>query len=102
MIKSLHNLTVATAGILISLGTMELLAHEEGDFILRVGAAHVSPNDDSSNVLGTDDGVTVGAAHRNDVCGVQAATGLGVDLEQSHELRRNIVFSVDVNRFLPR
>jgi len=66
MIKSLHTLTVATAGMFISLGAMELLAHEEGDFILRVGAAHVSPNDDSSNVLGTDDGVTV-----------DSSTGLG-------------------------
>ena len=43
-----------------------LYAHKEGDFILRAGIAHVSPNDDSSNVLSTDDGV-----------GVDSDTGIG-------------------------
>lgn len=66
MIQSYKNLTVAAVGVVLSLGSMELFAHEEGDFILRVGAAHVSPNDESSNVLSTDDGVTV-----------ESTTGLG-------------------------
>lgn len=66
MIQWSKKFTVLAVGSILSLGAMEAIAHKEGDFILRVGAAHVSPNDDSSNVLGTDDGVTV-----------DSATGLG-------------------------
>lgn len=66
MVQLNKNLTAITVGTLLSLGAMEAVAHKEGDFILRVGAAHVNPNDDSSNVLSTDDGVTV-----------DSATGLG-------------------------
>ncbi len=46
--------------------TTQAANYQEGDFILRVGIAHVSPNDDSSNVLSETDGV-----------GVDSAIGLG-------------------------
>lgn len=46
---------------ILSVASMGLQAHQEGDFILRVGAAHVSPNDSSSNVLSATDGVAVGS-----------------------------------------
>lgn len=50
----------------LSMAAFGASAHEEGDFIVRAGVAHISPNDDSSNVLSTTDGV-----------GVESATGLG-------------------------
>ncbi|NVJ67117.1 MAG: outer membrane beta-barrel protein [Gammaproteobacteria bacterium] len=50
----------------LGMASTAISAHQEGDFILRVGAAHISPNDDSSNVLTNNDGVSV-----------DSATGLG-------------------------
>lgn len=59
-------LTIIAIATIIGASSLPVHSHEEGDFIFRLGAAHVSPNDDSSNVLSTDDGVTV-----------DSATGLG-------------------------
>lgn len=66
MKQLIKSATAVAVGAVLSLTAVDALAHKEGDFILRVGAAHVSPNDDSSNVLGANDGVTV-----------DSATGLG-------------------------
>ncbi|AOE49395.1 OmpW family protein [Kangiella sediminilitoris] len=66
MVNMKKSLTALVVGVALAAGSIQALAHKEGDFILRVGAAHVNPNDESSNVLGTDDGVTV-----------DSATGLG-------------------------
>ncbi|MGM0563271.1 MAG: OmpW/AlkL family protein [Pseudomonadota bacterium] len=60
MTSFLKTATAVAIGASLSLSATNAFA-QEGDFILRVGAAHVSPNDDSSNVLGTDDGVSVDA-----------------------------------------
>lgn len=37
------------------------LAHSEGDIIVRAGAAYVSPNDSSDNILGSSDELEVGS-----------------------------------------
>jgi outer membrane protein len=45
--------TVCGIAVLSALMSANVLAHSEGDFIVRVGAATVSPNDSSGDVLDT-------------------------------------------------
>ncbi|WP_251359309.1 OmpW family protein [Kangiella sp. TOML190] len=62
MKHSLKVVATAVVGSLAINGLVQAAGHQEGDFILRVGAAYVSPNDDSSNVLSDNDGVEVDGA----------------------------------------
>ncbi len=65
--KNLLKTSVALAvGSILSISAVEAAGHKEGDFILRVGAAHISPNDDSADLLVP-----------NGKVGVDSATGLG-------------------------
>ncbi|MEZ8609715.1 outer membrane protein OmpW [Vibrio sp. 10N.239.311.G01] len=45
--------TVCGIAVIAALMSTNVLAHKEGDFIIRVGAAMVSPNDSSGDVLET-------------------------------------------------
>ncbi len=45
--------TVCGIAVLSALMSANVLAHSEGDFIVRAGAAIVSPNDSSGDVLGS-------------------------------------------------
>jgi outer membrane protein len=64
--------------VLAALGSVGVAqAYEKGDFIARAGIAWVAPNDDSGNVLGADDGVTVDDA-------------VGVGLTGSYFFSKNI------------
>ncbi|MEZ9056727.1 outer membrane protein OmpW [Vibrio pelagius] len=47
--------TVCGIAVLSALMSANVLAHSEGDFIVRAGAAIVSPNDSSGDVLGSSD-----------------------------------------------
>lgn len=62
MKQLIKSATAVAVGAVLSLTAVDAFAHKEGDFILRVGAAQVSPNDDSSTVLGANDGVSVDSA----------------------------------------
>ncbi|NVK22361.1 MAG: outer membrane beta-barrel protein [Kangiellaceae bacterium] len=65
--KNILKTTLALAvGSVLSINAVEAAGHKEGDFILRVGAAHISPNDDSSSLLTANGKVSV-----------DSATGLG-------------------------
>ncbi|MFA0048850.1 outer membrane protein OmpW [Vibrio sp. 10N.261.51.F11] len=44
--------TVCGIAVIAALMSTNVLAHKEGDFIIRAGAAMVSPNDSSGDVLG--------------------------------------------------
>lgn len=58
----LKTTAVAVLGVLSTFNLVDAAGHKEGDFILRAGVAHISPNDDSSNVLSATDGVSVDSA----------------------------------------
>ncbi len=45
--------TVCGIAVIAALMSTNVLAHKEGDFIIRAGAATVSPNDSSGDVLDT-------------------------------------------------
>ncbi|MFS1429506.1 OmpW family outer membrane protein, partial [Vibrio splendidus] len=47
--------TVCGIAVIAALMSTNVLAHKEGDFIIRAGAATVSPNDSSGAVLNNPD-----------------------------------------------
>ena len=47
--------TVCGIAVIAALMSTNVLAHKEGDFIIRAGAATVSPNDSSDAVLNNPD-----------------------------------------------
>ncbi|NRG05984.1 outer membrane beta-barrel protein, partial [Vibrio coralliilyticus] len=46
--------TVCGLAVVAALVSGNVLAHQEGDFIVRAGLAMVSPNDSSDKILGSD------------------------------------------------
>ncbi|BBM66135.1 outer membrane protein OmpW [Vibrio alfacsensis] len=51
--------TICSLAVVAALVSPSVFAHSEGDFILRVGAASVVPNDSSDKILGTQDELEV-------------------------------------------
>lgn len=46
----MHKTTLVAAALALSLTAPSAIAHQPGDFVLRLGAAHVAPNESSSQI----------------------------------------------------
>ncbi len=62
MIFKLRIISIFFIGLAMFSGILNAAEHKEGDFIFRVGAAFIEPNDSSSNVLSANDGISVDSA----------------------------------------
>ncbi|WP_407833522.1 outer membrane protein OmpW [Vibrio rotiferianus] len=51
--------TICSLAVVAALVSPQVLAHKEGDFVLRVGAASVVPNDGSDKILGSQEELKV-------------------------------------------
>ncbi|MGR4991751.1 outer membrane protein OmpW [Vibrio rotiferianus] len=51
--------TICSLAVVAALVSPQVLAHKEGDFVLRVGAASVVPNDSSDKILGSQEELKV-------------------------------------------
>lgn len=51
--------TICSLAMVAALVSPQVLAHKEGDFVLRVGAASVVPNDSSDKILGSQEELKV-------------------------------------------
>ncbi|MGR5132478.1 outer membrane protein OmpW [Vibrio alfacsensis] len=51
--------TICSLAVVAALVSPQVLAHKEGDFVLRIGAASVVPNDSSDKILGTQEELEV-------------------------------------------
>ena len=51
--------TISSLAVVAALVSPSVFAHSEGDFILRVGAASVVPNDSGDKILGSQEKLKV-------------------------------------------
>lgn len=88
---SLRRLTVAAALVAGIVGGGSAVAHEAGDWLVKVGVTHIKPKSDNGNVINDSVGIDVGNSTRPSVSLTYMATeNIGLELLGAFPFKHDI------------